>query len=152
MRVGGKEYTCLLKEVRMSVKNYIEKVFLFEYVPGEPNYLKIPVYFSHLEQNRFYNKDYDFDMPENFVYVVSYNHEYPTAFYVDVRYVNPDRPYTFGDLANTFPPGLILNVEHRGMDPKKEIFVIKKMDASSMMGGDKDIKSIMKNIQFSKDL
>ena len=69
-----------------------------------------------------------------------------------MRYVNPDRPYTFGDLANTFPPGLILNVENRSMDPKKEIFVIKKLDTGTMLGGEKDIKSIMKNIQFSKDL
>ena len=55
----------------------------------------------------------------NFIDVICYNYEYPTTFYVDVSFVNYDRPYTIGDLANTFPPGIIL---HPKYDPAKVLF------------------------------
>ena len=43
IRTGGKEYMCVLKQVRMNYKNFIEKVILVEYVPGEANVLTIPL-------------------------------------------------------------------------------------------------------------
>ncbi len=38
---------------------------------------------------------------------------------MNVSYVNLDRPYTIGDLANTFPPGVILDPRE---DPNKTYF------------------------------
>jgi len=35
-------------------------------------------------------------------------------FYIDISNVNLDRPYKIGDLANTFPPGILL-------DPKTDV-------------------------------
>ena len=48
-------------------------------------------------------------------------------FNVDVSFVNPDRPYRVGDLANTFPPGIILNPK---VDPNKEIFAVEEDDTA----------------------
>ena len=41
--------------------------------------------------------------------VICYNEEFPTKFYVDMSFCCPDRPYRVGDLANTFPPGLMIS-------------------------------------------
>lgn len=41
--------------------------------------------------------------------VVCYNEEFPSRFFIDVSFANPDRPYRVGDLANTLPPGLLID-------------------------------------------
>ena len=60
------------------------------------------------------------------VSIICYNEEYPTGFHIDVSYVNQDRPYTIGDLANTFPPGIIL---HPNEDPSKIFFKFGEKEA-----------------------
>lgn len=65
----------------------------------------------------------------NYVDVICYNYEYPATFYIDVSYVNLDRPYTLGDLANTFPPGLIL---HPKYDMSKVLFNFVREEGQSM--------------------
>ena len=89
-------------------------------------------------------------MQISFIDVICYNHEYPTTFYVDVSYVNLDRPYTIGDLANTFPPGLILDTNSkRKMDPKRQIFFFKRSDYD---GEDGDINRVLETMNFGKQL
>ena len=73
VRAGGREYPCVLREVRMNVKNFIEKVYFQEYVPGKANRIKVPLFFSNLEQNRFFQQSYDYGMEVNFVYILCYN-------------------------------------------------------------------------------
>lgn len=70
---------------------------------------------------------FSYDFPVDKVSILCYNEEYPTRFYVDVSYVNPDRPYTVGDLANTFPPGVILAPK---ADPNAVIFSVKEQEGS----------------------
>jgi hypothetical protein len=65
---------------------------------------------------------------------------------VDVSYVNLDRPYTIGDLANTFPPGLIL---HPKYDPAKLIFEFYK-DEDDVQLGEANMDEIMSNINYGK--
>jgi hypothetical protein len=146
VRAAGKEYMCILREVRMNVKNFIEKVFFHEYVPGQPNYLTVPLHFSRIEDNKYYHEGYEYDMPINFVSIVCYNYEYPTMFYIDVSYVNPDRPYTLGDLANTFPPGVLLcsNEDHT-----KEVFYVRQPESGLLSGGS-SMSEIMENVNFGK--
>ncbi len=46
-------------------------------------------------------------------------------FYVDVSYVCPERAYRLGDLANTFPPGIVLD---KGMDHNQKIVEVEPID------------------------
>ena len=49
VRAGGREFPCVLRDVRMNRKNFIEKVYLQEYVPGKANRLRVPpVSYTHL--------------------------------------------------------------------------------------------------------
>jgi hypothetical protein len=121
VRAGGKDYLCTLSKVKFSLKNFIEKVYFQEYVPGKANYLRVPVNVTHLQLNKFFHGGFGLKIDVEYVDIISYNHEYPTRFNVDVSYVNVDRPYRIGDLANTFPPGIILNPK---VDPNKEIFAL----------------------------
>ena len=97
-----------------------------EYVPGKPNPLTVPVTFTHLEQNNLYHKGHRMDFEIDEVRIICYNEEYPTYFYVDVSYVSHDRPYTIGDLANTFPPGVLLDPKE---DPNKMFFTFGEKEA-----------------------
>lgn len=74
IRTEGKEYMCVLKEVSMNRKNFIEKVYLDEYVPGQANHLTIPVEFTHLQDNLMYQQKYDFACEVEQVDVICYNH------------------------------------------------------------------------------
>ena len=48
VRVEGKDYECILTSVKFNLKNFIEKVYFKQYVPGQPNELKIPIQLTHL--------------------------------------------------------------------------------------------------------
>lgn len=48
-------------------------------------------------------------------------------FFVDSSFVCPERPYRIGDLANTFPPGVILAPSLNPNDRVFEILPIEKM-------------------------
>lgn len=48
VRVSGKEYPCVLKQIALHPENFIEKVYFKEYVVGKPNYLTVPISFTHL--------------------------------------------------------------------------------------------------------
>ena len=129
----------------MSPKHFIEKVFFHEYVPGQPNHIKIPINITHIETSKFFHRNFEFRKNMHFIDVICYNHDYPATFYVDVSYVNLDRPYTIGDLANTFPPGLIL---HPRYDPAKIIFEFYKDEDSQV--GDVSMDELMNNINYGK--
>lgn len=115
------------------LKHFIEKVFLHEYVPGQPNHLRIPIRIINIENNTFFHEGYYYDFPIQTVDIICYNYEYPTKFYIDVSYVNPDRPYTLGDLGNTFPPGVIL---HPKVDPSKIAFSVTEPEGGINYGDD----------------
>lgn len=128
-------------------KHFIEKVFFEEYVPGQPNHLRIPIRITNLENNPFYHEGYVYDFPVTSVEIICYNYEYPTKFYVDVSYVNPDRPYTLGDLANTFPPGIILNPK---VDPSKVAFSVAEPEGGINYGDD-SLDDILANIKSTSE-
>lgn len=48
VRVEGKDHLCVLNKVSFNIKNFIEKVYFQEYVPGKANYLTVPVNVTHL--------------------------------------------------------------------------------------------------------
>jgi hypothetical protein len=144
VRAAGKDYLCVLAGVKFNLKNFIEKVVFHEYVPGKANYLRVPVLVTHLQMSKFFHGGYGFKIDVEFVDIISYNHEYPTRFNVDISYVNPDRPYRIGDLANTFPPGIILNPK---VDPNKEIFVLETPETG---GGSNSAEQILENINYGK--
>lgn len=145
VRVAGKDYHCVLSQVKFSLKNFIEKVYFHEYVPGKPNPLRVPVFVTHLEISKFYHAGFGLRIDVSHIEIISYNHEYPTRFNVDVSYVNPDRPYRIGDLANTFPPGIILGPK---VDPNKEIFFLETPETG---GGVSSAEQILANINYGKD-
>ena len=62
--------------------------------------------------------------------MICYNREYPTKFTIDVSYVNLDRPFTMGDLANTFPPGIILKP---GVKTDKVLFYVKEQEGVNLV-------------------
>lgn len=103
----------------------------------------MPVSITHIENNFFYHQGYLYDFPTEKVKILCYNEEYPTRFYVDVSNVNVDRPYTIGDLANTFPPGVILAPD---ADPNGVIFSISIQEGRL---DDSQIDEIMSNIKTS---
>ncbi len=47
VRTEGVDHMCVLANVQNSVKNFIEKVYFKEYVPGKPNYLTVPILITH---------------------------------------------------------------------------------------------------------
>lgn len=145
VRVAGKDYLCVLAQVKFSVKNFIEKVYFKEYVPGKPNTLRVPVLVTHLEMNKFFHAGFGLRNDVKHVDIICYNNEYPTRFNVDISYVNPDRPYRIGDLANTFPPGVILSPK---VDPNKEIFFLETPETG---GGVTSAEQILANINYGKD-
>ena len=49
MRVEGKDHLCILRGIRSNIKGFIDKVLFEEYVPGQPNYLSVPVEFTHIQ-------------------------------------------------------------------------------------------------------
>jgi len=144
VRVAGKDYLCVLSSVKFNTKNFIEKVCFQEYVPGKANYLRIPVRVTHLEMNKFFHGGFGLKIDVEHVDIICYNQEYPTRFNVDVSYVNPDRPYRIGDLANTFPPGIILNPK---VDPNKNIFDLETPETG---GGSNTAEQILANINYGK--
>lgn len=81
-------------------------------MPGEPNYLKIPIELTHITSNPHVMKNEEFDQKIDDIEIICYNEEYPMRLYVDISYCSPDRPYRVGDLANTLPPGIILNPKY----------------------------------------
>jgi len=48
VRVAGKDHMCTLRGVKFNVKNFIEKVVFTEYVPGQANYVTVPINVTHL--------------------------------------------------------------------------------------------------------
>jgi hypothetical protein len=114
-------------------------------VPGKPNPLRVPVFVTHMEMNKFFHAGFGLRIDVQHVDIISYNNEYPTRFNVDVSYVNPDRPYRIGDLANTFPPGIILSPK---VDPNKEVFFLETPETG---GGVSSAEQILANINYGKD-
>lgn len=120
-------------------------MYFKEYVAGKANNLTIPVAVTHLELNKFFHAGFGIQHKVTELDIICYNHEYPTKFFVDVSYVNVDRPYRIGDLANTFPPGIIL---HPKVDPNKEIFYLETPESS---GGAATAEQILENISYGKE-
>lgn len=69
----------------------------------------IPIEVSHLTENAYTRLGASFELMQSEVRIVCYNDDYPHKFTVDMSYVNPLRFYKIGDLANTFPPGILLH-------------------------------------------
>jgi hypothetical protein len=72
--------------------------------------------------------------------IICYNEEHPLRFYVDSSFVCPERPYRYGDLANTFPPGIILAPE---INPNKRIFEIMPIEKMQLHLKQKLMKSYL---------
>jgi hypothetical protein len=145
VRVEGKDYHCVLAHVQFSLKNFIEKVYFKEYVPGKANKLTVPVDITHLELNKFFHVGFGFKVNVTEIDILCYNNEYPTKFFVDVSYVNIDRPYKIGDLSNTFPPGIVLSSK---VDQNKAIFELETPETS---GGAATAEQILENISYGQD-
>ena len=68
----------------------------------------MPLEITHATENPYLLQRGDIDIKLDHNDIICYNHEYPTRFYIDVSYLNPDRPYRIGDLANVLPPGIMI--------------------------------------------
>ncbi len=69
----------------------------------------------------------EFDWKKKTIEIICYNEEYPLKFNVDSTFACPDRPYRVGDLANTFPPGVILDPNVNPNDKIVDIYPVEKM-------------------------
>ena len=127
VRSDGKEYRCILSEIIMHYENWIQQVVLEEYVPNESNELKIPIEITHITENPYFIQGSEFDWKKRSIDIICYNDEYPLKFNVDSTFACPDRPYRVGDLANTFPPGVILSPNVNPNDKILDILPIEKM-------------------------
>jgi hypothetical protein len=117
-------------------------------VPGQPNYLKVPVEFTHIQETTFFHEGYNINADIDTVDIICYNHEYPTKFYFDVTNVNLDRPYYIGDLANTFPPGVILNPK---VNPNKILFSYEMPDGGLGLGDGNTMEDVVASQKAEKE-
>lgn len=127
VRVEDKEYRCILSEINMHHEGWIQQVVLEEYAPNEANHLKIPIEITHITENPYFQQGSEFNLKKHDIDIICYNEEYPLKFYIDSSFVCPDRPYRIGDLANTFPPGVILSPTLSPNDRIFEVLPIEKM-------------------------
>jgi hypothetical protein len=107
----------------MHSEDWVQKVVMTEYVPGQPNEMTIPIVITHITQNPYLQQGGEFTFKRDKIDVICYNPEHPLKFFVDCSFACPERSYRVGDLANTFPPGLIL-APHA--TPNQKILEIKK--------------------------
>ena len=127
VRVDGKEYRCILSGINMHHEGWIQQVSLDEYVPNEPNHLTIPIEVTHITENPYFQQGSEFEWKKKTIDIICYNDEYPLKFNVDSTFACPDRPYRIGDLANTFPPGVILSPSINSNDRILDILPIERM-------------------------
>ena len=66
---------------------------------------------------------------------------------VDSSFVCPERPYRIGDLANTFPPGVILDPS---LDPNDSIFTILPIEKMQLHLKQKLMKSYLASTKKEK--
>lgn len=78
-------------------------------MPGHPNRIKVPIELTHVTENPYIRNANEFEWKTDDIDIICYNKEYPRRFYIDISFCCPERPYRVGDLANTFPPGIILD-------------------------------------------
>ena len=62
-----------------------------------------------MTENPYLRDSSEFEWKYEEAEIICYNQEYPRRFFVDISFCCPERPYRVGDLANTFPPGVILD-------------------------------------------
>ena len=82
---------------------------------------------THITENPYFIEGSEFNFKLDRINIVCYNEEYPLKFYIDSSFVCPERPYRVGDLANTFPPGVILGEDAHSNMRIFEILPIPKM-------------------------
>lgn len=61
VRVEGKEHRCIYYKKQYHQDGFIQKVYLKEYIPGQPNKLRIPIEITHYTENPYIqgNSRYD---------------------------------------------------------------------------------------------
>lgn len=147
VRVDDKEYRCILSQIGMHHEGWIQQVVLDEYAPNEPNNLKIPIQITHITENPYFQQGSEFEFRKRDLDIICYNDEYPLKFYVDSSFVCPERPYRIGDLANTFPPGVILS---SSLNPNDRIFEILPAEKMQLHLKQKLMKSYLASTKKEK--
>ncbi len=93
------------KKIEQNELYYVHVEFK-RYKVGEPNLVKIPIYFKPSLHVNLRNKK--ISMLRSTIDILSYNNVYPAKIKLDLNRLIRRKKYTYGDIYNTLPPGLEL--------------------------------------------